>query len=61
MRTVGSILGLLVFILSINNLFFFFETVTLHSLIDDNTLSAWGHKVSNVMSKLESETYNATE
>ena len=61
MRTVGSILGLLVFILSINNLFFFFETVTLHSLIDDNTLSAWGHKVSDVMSKLESETYNATE
>ena len=61
MRTVGSILGLLVFILSINNLFFFFETVTLHSLIDDNTLSAWGHKVSDVMSKLESETYNATK
>ena len=40
----GSILGPILFSLSIN-LFFFIETVSMHNFNDDNTLSPWGETI----------------
>ena len=51
----GSILGPILFNLSINYLFFFIKTVSLHNFADDNTLSAWGETVSKLIDTLESE------
>ena len=51
----GSILGPILFNLSINNLFFFIEVVSMHNFADDNTLSAWGETVSKLIETLESE------
>ena len=51
----GSILGPVFFNLSINDLFFFIEKASMHNFADDNTLSAWGEKVSKLIDTLESE------
>ena len=51
----GSILGPVFFNLSINDLFFFIEKASMHNLADDNTLSAWGERVSKLIDTLESE------
>ena len=39
----GSIVGPLLFDFSINDLFFFFESSSIHNFADDNTLSAWAN------------------
>ena len=51
----GSILGPVFFNLSINDLFFFIEKVSMHNFADDNTLSAWGETVSKLIDTLELE------
>ena len=51
----GSILGLVFFNLSINDLFFFIDKASMHNFADDNTLSAWGETVSKLIDTLESE------
>ena len=51
----GSILGPVFFNLSINDLFFFIEKASMHNFADDNTLSAWGERVSKLIDTLESE------
>ena len=51
----GSILGPILFKLSINDLFSFIEIASMHNFPDDNTLSAWGKTVSKLTDKLESE------
>ena len=42
----GSILGPILFNLSINDLFFFFEIASMHNFANYNTLSAWGETLS---------------
>ena len=51
----GSILGPILFKLSINNLFFFMEIASMHNFADNNTLSAWGETLSKLIGTLESE------
>ena len=51
----GSILGLILFNLSINDLFFFVVRASLYNFADDNTLSAFATTVSEVIKILESE------
>ena len=51
----GSILGPVFFNLSINDLFFFIEKASMHNFADDNTLSAWGERISKLIDTLESE------
>ena len=41
----GSILGSILFNLSINDLFFFIEIASMHNFADDNTLPVWGETV----------------
>ena len=52
----GSIVGPLLFDFSINDLFFFIETSSIH-----NTLSAWANTISDLIKKLESDSNIATE
>ena len=51
----GSILGPILFNLSINDLFFFIEIANMYNFADDDTLSAWGEIVSKSIDLLESE------
>ena len=51
----GSILGPILFNLSINDLFFFIAIASMHNFADGNTLSAWGETVSKLIETLESE------
>ena len=51
----GSILGPILFNLSINDLFFFIELASMHNFADDSILSAWGETVSKLIETLESE------
>ena len=50
------IFGLLLFGFSINNVFFFIESSSIHNFSDDNTLSAWANTISYLINKLESDT-----
>ena len=51
----GSILGTILFNLSINDLFFFVVLASLYNFADDNTLSAFATTVSELIKILESE------
>ena len=51
----GSILGPILFNLSINDLFFFVVLASLYNFADDNTLSAFATTVSELIKILESE------
>ena len=51
----GSILGPILFNLSISDLFFFIEIANMYNFADDDTLSAWGEIVSKLIDLLESE------
>ena len=51
----GSILGPVLFILSINDLFFFIKIASMHNFADDNTLSAWEETLSKLIGVLKSE------
>ena len=57
----GSIVGRLLFDFSINDLFFFIESSSIHNFPDDNTLSAWANKISDLINKLESDSNIAIE
>ena len=51
----GSVLGHILFILFISDLFFFIEIASMHNFADDNTLSAWGETLSKLVDTLEPE------
>ena len=53
--------GPLLFDFSINDLFFFIESSSIHNFADDNTLSAWENTISNLTNKLESDSDIAIE
>ena len=57
----ASIVGQLLFDFSINDLFFFIESSSIHNFADDNTLSVWANTISDLISKLESDSYIAIE
>ena len=57
----GSIVGPLLFDFSINDLFFFIESSSIHNFADDNTLSAWANTISDLINKLESDSNIAIE
>ena len=50
-----SILGLSLFKLSINDLFFFIKIASMHNFANDNTPFAWGETLSKLIGTLESE------
>ena len=53
--------GPLLFDFSINDLFFFIESSSIHNFADDNTLSAWANTISDLINKLESDSNIAIE
>ena len=57
----GSIVGPLLFDFSINDLFFFIESSSIHNFADDYTLSAWANTISDLINKLESDSNIAIE
>ena len=57
----GSMVGPLLFGFSINDLFFFIESSSIHNFADDNTLSARANTISDLINKLESDSIIATE
>ena len=56
-----SIVGPLLFYFSINELFFFIGSSSIHNFADGNTLSAWANTTSDLINKLESGSNIATE
>ena len=50
----GSLLGSILFNLSIIDLFFFIEIASMHIFAHDNTLSVWGETVFKLIATLES-------
>ena len=48
----GLIVGPLLFDFSINDPFFFIECSSIHNFADDNTLSTWGNKISDLLKKI---------
>ena len=59
--TQGLIVGQLLFDFSINDLFFFIESSSIHNFADDNTLAAWENTISDLINKLESGSNIAIE
>ena len=57
----GSILGPLLFNLSINDLFFSILIASVHNFADDNTLSAFAENVSKLINILQSESEVITD
>ena len=57
----GSILGLILFNLFINNLFYFIDSENLHNFADDNTLSNHADSVNELVDKLEQSLAKAIE
>ena len=57
----GSMLGPLLFNLSINDLFFFILIASVHNFADDNTLSAFAENVSKLINILQSESEVITD
>ena len=57
----GWIVGPLLFDFSINDLFFFIESSSIHNFADDNTLSALANTISDLINKLESDSNIAIE
>ena len=57
----GSILGPLLFIRSMNDLFFFILIASVHNFADDNTLSAFAENVSKLINILQSESEVITD
>ena len=57
----GSIVGPLLFDFSINDLYFFIESSSIHNFADDNTLSPWANTISDLINKLESNSNMAIE
>ena len=57
----GSIVGPLLFDFSINDLFFFIESSSIHNLAEDKTFSACVNTISDPINKLVSDSYVATE
>ena len=57
----GSILGLLLFSLSKNDLFFSILIASVHNFADDNTLSAFAENVSKLINILQSESEVITD
>ena len=51
----GSILGPILFNLTINDVFFLIEIASMHNFADDNILSAWGETLFKLIDALESE------
>ena len=57
----GSIVGPRLFDFSINDLFFFIGSSSIHNFADDNRLSAWADTISDLIKKLESDSNIATD
>ena len=57
----GLTVGPLLFDFSFNDLFFFKESSSIHNFADDNILSAWANTISDLISKLESDSNIVTE
>ena len=57
----GSIVGPLLFDFSINDLFFFIESSSIHNFADDNTLSAWANTIPDLKNRLEPDSNIAIE
>ena len=52
---VRQIVGPLLFDFSINDIFFFIESSSIHNFADDNTVAAWANAISDLINKLQSD------